>query len=32
LGAALQFLGRNSLELYTLHYAALCAWAAWMRA
>ena len=26
--AALQFLGRNSLELYTLHYALLCAWAA----
>lgn len=24
--AALQFLGRNSLELYTLHYAVLCAW------
>ena len=24
---ALQFLGRNSLELYTLHYALLCAWA-----
>ena len=29
---ALQFLGRNSLELYTLHYAILCAWAGAARA
>ena len=29
---ALQFLGRNSLELYTLHYALLCAWAGAARA
>lgn len=26
--SALQFLGRNSLELYTIHYAMLCAWVA----
>ena len=30
--AALQFLGKNSLELYTLHYALLCAWAGARRA
>jgi len=26
--SALQFLGKNSLELYTIHYAVLCAWVA----
>lgn len=26
--SALQFLGRSSLELYTIHYAMLCAWVA----
>jgi uncharacterized membrane protein len=29
---ALHFLGRHSLELYTLHYALLCAWAGAARA
>jgi uncharacterized membrane protein len=29
---ALEFLGKNSLELYTLHYALLCAWAGARRA